>query len=979
MQQSTAHRNVIDDTDVEITWSNEPDWSAIDPDRVRFAGAFGLMRHKIYMTGVKYIEKDGYAYWPKGQLVANLMGSDKNNPALWNHEAFTNNPAVLFDWFKANKSMVGAAYVLGYSKRGDGLNDLRGRQYIAVDMDGKANSISAPNNAANAFLDPKFRVFTRDGDLRVKTPLINTLNPGGHLLFALPEELELIEEGPFKNAKDSYLEHIEVWSKRFMVGPGTRAYEDTQPPAAVARPFIRREYEFDKRCIIGYGSAEGWPFIKVPDPIELPGPMIDALKEKFAKIGRRQRRAAEPYNIAEDAAKPEDFAEMHDGRLVQVHNRDDFVYSYAVHAYIKRTPIASIREDLVRFFDLDGMYKQSETTPAQRTVARERYCRLGGLIDQKIDQVERKYRDKISAIDAKRTGGRIDEVWAAIEFLKYMEARGLPVRIVMETKSIIMYNGKHWTNQNPSEFSFLTGYYDEFIKTEMDACDRELYPRDADETGAAAPQVSKDRAAELISRKNKLAKLRPQAQAAQVFKNFANHSTQHTDQFTVSSLEMSRQTEHVFPCDSGYIDLKTKTLVPFEEGAKFYVFGISKAKYDPANKPQTPFFDNLIATWWTKETLNCTDAALDEYKAYMKRAMGYCITGSKSANAFFVLKGIPGSGKSTWVNIIRAILGNHLSGGILGPALSADATVHQTFQALEVARKARAVFCGEWEEDYALKSGIVKQLTGNDIMQARRSAGEEPMQFVNSSKLVFTTNHKRMNFGRNSDSADDSVTSRARVLPFSRPIRGNEGLVIPDFELEEKVREELDGILWYAVEGAYEFYQDPNCLRLNKSSVVSGDTQELIKASNWRNQLLNNIEFDKDPDSTWMLTKEALGALSMRMMAINGEDKFQPIRFPHQYTFANLLKDKFPENRNTWTKTPRDRQGNVFYFIKGARLAVDQVEALLDGGIRATLDKFGEKRAMCQYDLTFDENLKQQIVPPGVDKVDETLKGVNEI
>src|SRR5260370_40650187 len=48
-----------------------------------------------------------------------------------------------------------------------------------------------------------------------------------------------------------------------------------------------------------------------------------------------------------------------------------------------------------------------------------------------------------------------------------------------------------------------------------------------------------------------------------------------------------------------------------------------------------------------------------ELITYLQRVVGYCMTGDTSEQAFFVFYGTGANGKSTFLEVIRAVLGNN--------------------------------------------------------------------------------------------------------------------------------------------------------------------------------------------------------------------------------------------------------------------------------------------------------------------------------
>lgn len=113
---------------------------------------------------------------------------------------------------------------------------------------------------------------------------------------------------------------------------------------------------------------------------------------------------------------------------------------------------------------------------------------------------------------------------------------------------------------------------------------------------------------------------------------------------------------------------------------------------------------------------------------------------------------------------------------------------------VSVSRMATAM---EGEENQKIAQSLVKQLTGGDLMTAR-FLNKEFFDFTPELKLWMATNHKPKVSGD-----DPAIWRRIHLIPFNEVIPPDE----QDGDLPEKLREEMPGILNWAVEGAIEWHQ----------------------------------------------------------------------------------------------------------------------------------------------------------------------------
>jgi putative DNA primase/helicase len=237
----------------------------------------------------------------------------------------------------------------------------------------------------------------------------------------------------------------------------------------------------------------------------------------------------------------------------------------------------------------------------------------------------------------------------------------------------------------------------------------------------------------------------------------------------------------LFNVENGTIDLRTGSLS--EHKPADLITKLAPVEHDPAA---------LRPTW---------DAFLDrvtdgnrELTGYLQRAVGYSLTGSTRDRALWVLYGIGRNGKSTFVETLHAALGDYAK---VAPVEMLMAKRYEGGIPNDVAamKGARLVSASEAEEGRRLAESKVKQLTGADSISARFLHGEY-FTYRPQFKLWLTTNHKPEIRG-----TDKGIWDRIRLIPFS--VRIPEAGVDP--ELPQKLKNELPGILAWAVQGCLDW------------------------------------------------------------------------------------------------------------------------------------------------------------------------------
>jgi putative DNA primase/helicase len=208
-----------------------------------------------------------------------------------------------------------------------------------------------------------------------------------------------------------------------------------------------------------------------------------------------------------------------------------------------------------------------------------------------------------------------------------------------------------------------------------------------------------------------------------------------------------------------------------------------------------------------EERLDLWDKFLDqvtggdaELAEFLQRAVGYTLSGSTKEEVVFFLLGSTATGKSTFVEAIRAALGDY--------AMTADfETFLRQHQARgprnDVARLAgaRLVTASEVPAGRQFDEGLLKQLTGGDTVTAR-FLHKEFFEFRPQFKLWLAANHRPM--VRDDDPA---IWRRLRIIPFDTEI--------PEAERDPSVKEALRNprtggraILAWAVEGCRKWQRE---------------------------------------------------------------------------------------------------------------------------------------------------------------------------
>lgn len=233
-----------------------------------------------------------------------------------------------------------------------------------------------------------------------------------------------------------------------------------------------------------------------------------------------------------------------------------------------------------------------------------------------------------------------------------------------------------------------------------------------------------------------------------------------------------------FNVPNGTLSLKSGQLVPAKRD--YFI-----TKFSPVE-----FTDNADCPMW-RRFLDDIFGGDKELIRYIQKAVGYSMTGDTSEQCVFFLYGTGRNGKSTFLDVLREIFGDYVSNiqpetimvkNSMGNGINSD---------IARLKGARMVTTVEPNEGVRLNEGLIKQLTGDDAVTARKLYGNE-FEFKPEFKLWMATNHKPIIRG-----TDDGIWRRIHMIPFTVQIPVDK----VDRQLKSKLEREYPAILRWAVEG----------------------------------------------------------------------------------------------------------------------------------------------------------------------------------
>jgi putative DNA primase/helicase len=196
----------------------------------------------------------------------------------------------------------------------------------------------------------------------------------------------------------------------------------------------------------------------------------------------------------------------------------------------------------------------------------------------------------------------------------------------------------------------------------------------------------------------------------------------------------------------------------------------------------------------------------------VQKALGYSLTGSTREQCFFLLHGPTKTGKSTFLNIAKALLGPYATQAEMSTFLHKDReTVRNDLADLAGMRLVSAI---ETDDGKRLAEALIKQLTGGTDTIKARFLFEEYFEYRPQFKVFLASNHKPK-----ANPQDDALWERVRLIPFTVQIPKPDR----DKQLEAKLMQQLPGILAWTVRGCLAWQQEDS---LGEPAVVLDATQQ---------------------------------------------------------------------------------------------------------------------------------------------------------
>jgi putative DNA primase/helicase len=298
-------------------------------------------------------------------------------------------------------------------------------------------------------------------------------------------------------------------------------------------------------------------------------------------------------------------------------------------------------------------------------------------------------------------------------------------------------------------------------------------------------------------------------------------------------------------CLNGTIDLRTGKLKPHTR--EDHITKLIPVEYD--SSALCPRYLQFLSEIFPGESST-------ELIAFVKRMAGYILTGNTREQTVFILTGKGANGKSTLVEVLRAILGDYA--GDTPMSTFTDKRESNTADLAGLLGR-RLVTAAEGEETQDFNESLLKTLSGGDPITCRKLYCDF-FSYTPTFKVIISTNEiphiRSQNF---------AMKRRIKLLPFQQRFYDpeDEKTPIKDDQLLSKLLAEKSGILAWMVQGCLEWQssgiktppiikrevsqlfesQDPLRDFLEESCVIEDDAR--VEVGEIRQEYLRWCEYNK--------------------------------------------------------------------------------------------------------------------------------------
>ena len=259
---------------------------------------------------------------------------------------------------------------------------------------------------------------------------------------------------------------------------------------------------------------------------------------------------------------------------------------------------------------------------------------------------------------------------------------------------------------------------------------------------------------------------------------------------------------YLFNCLDGTVDLRTGILKSHDSADM--ITHLAPVYYSPEiDRPSTDL--------WRAYLNKCHNGNLKTIN-YLQRLAGMCLTGDVSSQCFPIFWGSGRNGKNVFLDTLRGFFGGDYATTAPKTLLTVSRYNEHLTEIADLAGR-RLIIASETERGAALKTELVKAMTGDQRMKGRFMRRDN-FEFDITHKVILVTNHKPL-----IKDESDAIWDRVHLINWGVYIKPEER----DTKLTEKLKDEWTGILRWAIKGCLMWQKDGNLI---PTEVIRRQTDE---------------------------------------------------------------------------------------------------------------------------------------------------------
>jgi len=210
-----------------------------------------------------------------------------------------------------------------------------------------------------------------------------------------------------------------------------------------------------------------------------------------------------------------------------------------------------------------------------------------------------------------------------------------------------------------------------------------------------------------------------------------------------------------------------------------------------------------------------------KYIDFSQELFGYCLYSDYNYPGLFYLYGTGGNGKSVWLSLLTAMLGEkNIASKSIDSLMS-----HRFTTALLYGKLLN--YCGELTDSVMNKTDMLKRLTAGDKIQAEFK-GKDGFDFRNIAKVITACNSIPMCYDRT-----DGWYERQYILPFLIKFRDTDKC---DNDLLDKLitKENMESLLYWSLQGLHRLLKNKKFTYSNKKEkylMYQGNTKYYVETN----------------------------------------------------------------------------------------------------------------------------------------------------